>query len=211
MRWWPRWASGVGGSLAVGLLLAACNAPTFAPAITPLALATAPPSPIFVTFVAGTVQPSSPATLPLPTLFPTVSFDPAVAVYCPTDFLRIRESPSVNAPIPTMVSPGSEVTRLSGEAPTADGYLWYRVRTDTGVEGWAASEYLRPGECPAAFLVQSPYVIGYEWKDPASRPAHYGVDLYSGTDDAEIYSAYHGRVVTSDTCPACTEDGNTSG
>jgi hypothetical protein len=89
---------------------------------------------MFATFALGTLQPSSPAARPLPTLLPTVSFDPAVAIYCPTDFLRIRESPSVYAPIPTMVSPGSEVTRPSEEALAADGYLRYQVRTGTVVQ-----------------------------------------------------------------------------
>jgi hypothetical protein len=107
-----------------------------------------------------------------------------------------------------MVLPGSEVTRLSGEALAADGHVWYQVRTDTGIEGWAASEFLRPGECPAPFLIEAPCVTGYYW-DPDGR--HYGVDLHSAEGQSDLYSPYSDRVVASDSCPACTEDGNTTG
>jgi hypothetical protein len=52
--------------------------------------------------------------------------------------LSIRALPGTDAPLLTRANPGQQFTVLDGPQ-TADGFTWYRIRSDDGqVEGWAA-------------------------------------------------------------------------
>lgn len=67
---------------------------------------------------------------------PTISSDQAVVKKTPTGFLRVREKPSVNGKEVGRVSPGDKVTIL--EELTS----WYKIRTNSGVEGYVSSIYI---------------------------------------------------------------------
>jgi uncharacterized protein YgiM (DUF1202 family) len=55
--------------------------------------------------------------------------------------LNIREEPSRQGRIVTSAKEGDELTVLEGPEE-AGGYVWWKVRTKDGEEGWGASEWL---------------------------------------------------------------------
>ncbi|MCD4687078.1 MAG: SH3 domain-containing protein, partial [Anaerolineae bacterium] len=57
------------------------------------------------------------------------------------DTLNVREYPTLNARVLTALYSGSRVGIMGGPRD-ADGYRWWRVRTETGVEGWAVESIL---------------------------------------------------------------------
>ncbi len=114
---------------------------------TPPAIATSTPGE-----AAG--QPSSaPGTLS--PLVPTVSSEssPTPEVITGTGFARIgntnsfgvnvRSEPGLNFEMLAQLSDGSRV-ELTGEAQSADGFTWQRVRLEDGRLGWIADNFLIP-------------------------------------------------------------------
>jgi hypothetical protein len=55
--------------------------------------------------------------------------------------LNIRQEPSRQAPIVTSAKEGDELTVLDGPRE-AGGYVWWKLQTAGGKEGWGASEWL---------------------------------------------------------------------
>jgi uncharacterized protein YgiM (DUF1202 family) len=55
--------------------------------------------------------------------------------------LNIREEPSRQARIVVSAKDGDELTVLDGPEE-AGGYVWWKLRTQDGKEGWGASEWL---------------------------------------------------------------------
>jgi len=117
-----------------------------------------------------------------------------------------------------MVTAGVTVTRLSDEAPQADGHTWYNVQVG-GQTGWMASDWFRPGDCNAAASGgETPTIIdnptddwGNTWLDADADTAHYGADFSSTTGDTTIASPYSGRVVAEDPCDACVDEAHPNG
>ena len=58
-----------------------------------------------------------------------------------SDNLNVRENPSVKGNIITVISKGSTGTILSNCIST-DNYHWWKVKWNSGSEGWSAGEYL---------------------------------------------------------------------
>jgi hypothetical protein len=56
--------------------------------------------------------------------------------------LRLRDAASAQGRILAMLAPGARVTLQEGPQP-ANGFTWWRVRTEDGNEGWVAGEELR--------------------------------------------------------------------
>jgi Dyp-type peroxidase family len=56
---------------------------------------------------------------------------------------RLREQPSLSGRILGSLTPGTQMTLLEGPV-SADGHLWWRVRTTNGREGWVAQGGLVP-------------------------------------------------------------------
>src|SRR5437588_4181076 len=51
--------------------------------------------------------------------------------------VRIRQQPSKTGSVLAQLGEGATFT-VSGGPQCADGYLWWQIRTDNGVTGWAA-------------------------------------------------------------------------
>jgi hypothetical protein len=59
--------------------------------------------------------------------------------------LNLRTEPSTAAELVTNAAEGTVLTVLEGPQE-ADGYLWWKLRTPDGEEGWAADEWLTLNE-----------------------------------------------------------------
>lgn len=79
-------------------------------------------------------EPGEPTPSPLPELF---------EVYGTGIGLRLRESPSTNARILETLADGTIVERV-GEDTHGRDYIWRKVRSPSGQEGWVVIDYLRP-------------------------------------------------------------------
>lgn len=66
----------------------------------------------------------------------------ATVVTFNTDPLRMRDQPSLSGDIVVRLGSGSVLTVLDGPRE-ADGYTWWKVRTEGGREGWVAGNWLR--------------------------------------------------------------------
>ena len=204
-------------------LLSACNMPSFTPHITPVVWPSPFSQPQFSTLAAPTPNWTPIAVTAGPTLaIGTVEFTPSLSVLCTTDALKLRGTPGTGSGEIMIMTAGTEVERISDEAPAADGYTWYHLQA-SGRIGWAASEWLAEGECPEFVpttggfgIVVSPNTgLGTPWmgqimncqREPCT---HYGVDVISGVYDSNLYSPWAGRVVQYNRCDGCPEgDGNT--
>ena len=108
------------------------TAPTAAPTATiPVVVATDPPTP-----TSPPVTPTAAATsAPTPTTAPiTAAVSSGVGVW-------LRGAPSTSGEQLEWLLDGTIVTLLAGQE-TADDLLWQQVRTETGVEGWVANDFL---------------------------------------------------------------------
>lgn len=88
-----------------------------------------------------TVSPEEAATLePLITGGGVLTIN-SVAIVNTTegDRLNMRSAPGLSAPVIARVENRSRVTLLEGPRPQ-DGFIWWRVRLSTGLEGWVVQE-----------------------------------------------------------------------
>jgi hypothetical protein len=69
----------------------------------------------------------------------------AEAFVCPGGW-RLREQPNLQGPILVMLGANTQVHILDGPQ-SADGHIWWRVRTSDGREGWVASGGLINATC----------------------------------------------------------------
>lgn len=92
-------------------------------------------------------SPTSPPASPSPeaTIAPTDTPTPATAVVSSGVGVWLRGAPSTTGEQLKWLLDGTEVTLLAGQE-TADEFLWQQVRTENGVEGWVAGNYLAPNE-----------------------------------------------------------------
>jgi len=58
--------------------------------------------------------------------------------------VNVRSEPGLEYEMLTQLSDGSRVER-TGEAQSADGFTWQRVRLEDGRLGWIADNFLIPG------------------------------------------------------------------
>lgn len=94
-----------------------------------------------------TLTPSSTPTItPTPTMTPTLTPVPplaiggrAVVMVEGDGALSVRAAPGVDNPVLVRLVRGIVVELLDGPQE-ADGYRWWLVRTDAGIEGWAVEE-----------------------------------------------------------------------
>jgi len=127
---------------------------TVGPTVTPT-YATATQVPTFPPEPSATLPPTPTATVVLTrTLIPTVTSTVPVCSEAPDTALkvgdwahvsleqpfsnRIRIEPSINSESTGRIQPGEIVKILAGPA-CADGYVWWRVRSLGGLEGWTAA------------------------------------------------------------------------
>lgn len=107
-------------------------APTAAPTATiPMVLPTNPPAP-----TSPPVTPTAAATAA-----PTATTAPVTAAVSSGVGVWLRGAPSTSGEQLEWLLDGTIVTILAGQE-TADDLLWQQVRTETGVEGWVASDFL---------------------------------------------------------------------
>jgi len=59
-----------------------------------------------------------------------------------TDYINVREDPSLNGKIKTVVKRG-EIGTIKSNYAIADGYRWWTVKWDSGPQGWCAGEYMK--------------------------------------------------------------------
>lgn len=59
-----------------------------------------------------------------------------------TDYINVREDPSLNGKIKTVVKRG-EIGTIKSNYTIAGGYRWWTVKWDSGPEGWCAGEYMK--------------------------------------------------------------------
>lgn len=59
-----------------------------------------------------------------------------------TDYINVREDPSLNGKIKTVVKRG-EIGTIKSNYAIADGYRWWTVKWDSGPQGWCAGAYLK--------------------------------------------------------------------
>jgi hypothetical protein len=57
--------------------------------------------------------------------------------------LRLRAGPGLTQQMLSTLEDGTQLLVLEGPE-AADGYEWWKLRTDDGVEGWAAGDWLVP-------------------------------------------------------------------
>ncbi|MGC9000867.1 hypothetical protein [Caldisericum sp.] len=58
-----------------------------------------------------------------------------------TDYINVREDPSLNGKIKAVVKKG-EIGTIKSNYKIADGYRWWTVKWDSGPQGWCAGAYL---------------------------------------------------------------------
>lgn len=113
---------------------------TPAPDVTPLA--TAPPTSEGPAQASPTVLPASPT--PQATAAATVAPTPQTATVSSGVGVWLRGAPSTTGEQLEWLLDGTLVTLLPGQQ-TADDLLWQQVRTEAGVEGWVARDFLAVG------------------------------------------------------------------
>lgn len=118
--------------------------PTPLPTLPTQATPTAPSAPV-VQPTTAPVQPSptSPVASPTPqaTAAPTDTPAPQTATVSSGVGVWLRGAPSTGGEQLEWLLDGTVVTLLSGQQ-TADDLLWQQVRTQAGVEGWVARDFL---------------------------------------------------------------------
>lgn len=135
------------------LLLAACQAPTptaalaiFTPASTKPSTATptrtVTPMPTALPTVAPTTTPL-PSPSPTPTALPTQAATTSEVYVNSANSLNLRAEANVSATLIRTLSAGTHLTAIGpATAPDAAGIAWQNVRTDEGLSGWVAAQYL---------------------------------------------------------------------
>ena len=126
---------------------------TVAPLEPTIIVLTAPPSPSPSPGPAVSAPTAMPTFTPVPTPDVDVAPDELTAGYYAEVFntggigVTVRGGPSANN-APLAVAPeGAVLFVLDG--PEAGGeFLWWQVRMDDGVEGWAAADFLQPAVAP---------------------------------------------------------------
>ncbi len=113
-------------------------AATFAPQVTPNAT-TPPETPAAPAAASPTTLPASPT--PQATVAPTVTTAPQTATVSSGVGVWLRGAPSTTGEQLEWLLDGTVVTLLPGQQ-TADDLLWQQVRTEAGVEGWVARDFL---------------------------------------------------------------------
>lgn len=122
------------------------------PVATPTEIATVTPEST-ATDIVPIIQPTveiistSPPPSPSPevTVPPTATTEPTTAVVSSGVGVWLRGSPSTSGEQLEWLLDGSIVTLLGG-LETADDLVWQQVRTESGDEGWVASDYLTLNE-----------------------------------------------------------------
>lgn len=109
--------------------------PTLAIATEPAVQATVEPTP--------TSPPSSPT--PQVTAEPTATTAPVTAAVSSAVGVWLRGAPSTSGEQLEWLLDGTVVTLLAGQE-TADDLSWQQVRTEAGVEGWVARDFLSVAE-----------------------------------------------------------------
>ena len=120
---------------------AATPTPTLPAATTPdvTAPAAAPPTDEAPAQASPTVLPATPTAQA--TAAPTVAPTPQTATVSSGVGVWLRGAPSTTGEQLEWLLDGTIVTLLPGQE-TADDLLWQQVRTETGVEGWVARDFL---------------------------------------------------------------------
>jgi hypothetical protein len=124
--------------------------PTAIPAIdqeaTPPAVATEPAP---ITEPTAEPSPTGPVASPTPqaTVAPTATSAPTMATVSSGVGVWLRGAPSTSGEQLEWLLDGTVVTLLPGQE-TADDLLWQQVRTEAGVEGWVARDFLAVSEPP---------------------------------------------------------------
>lgn len=155
--------------LALGLLatIAVCAVSWFIVGnwlLEPPANAAAPPEPTFIVLTAPpspTMAPTGSAMppTPIPTFTPIPTPDTAVApaeitsgyyaAVANTDGLglTVRGGPSTKNVVVTVVDEGVVLYILDGPQE-AENFVWWQLRLENGLEGWAVANYLEPAAEP---------------------------------------------------------------
>jgi hypothetical protein len=114
-------------------------APVYAPGSTPI-IAPAPDQPLLV-------RPQDVATPETTRGFNSVLTPGGLAVVHTTDGdqLNVRAGAGVNYQILAKLGDGARVTIMEGPR-TADGFTWWRIRTDSGIAGWVVDKVNNDGK-----------------------------------------------------------------
>ncbi len=59
-----------------------------------------------------------------------------------TDYLNVRENPSLNGKVKSVIKKG-EIGTIMSNYIIANGYRWWTVKWDNGPQGWCAGEYMK--------------------------------------------------------------------
>ena len=211
--------------LVLSLIAAGCNMPGFEPSVEPLDIPDAPAAPEF-----GPVDPEAPppeleSESQPPLVMEPVESEPHLDVLCTSTLMYIRSSPGKPAADSEdnslgLLEPGTQVTWTGNQAEAAaDGqvYTWYEIETETGLNGWSASDWLTPDECSQTLVAGGfPRIIdfagytGSRWLGETANCedcTHYGVDVGPGAGDSNLYAPWAGEVVAYDSCEGCPEGG----
>lgn len=124
--------------------------PTVAPTSRPL-----PTSTMTLPAPTETITQPSP-TVALPTVVPTEEPEPpdtggieiggtVVVVGTNPDGLNIRAEASTTSNIQQRVTDTTRLTVLDGPQE-GEGYVWWKVRSKKGIEGWVVGQYLQPDQ-----------------------------------------------------------------
>jgi len=122
-----------------------------APAPLPQASPTPPQPTVVITQAAPTPAPlPSPTTLPASptpeaTAAPTATVAPQTATVSSGVGVWLRGAPSTTGEQLEWLLDGTVLTLMPGQQ-TSDDLLWQQVRTETGVEGWVARDFLTLSE-----------------------------------------------------------------
>jgi hypothetical protein len=84
---------------------------------------------------------------PQATAAPTATSAPTTATVSSGVGVWLRGAPSTSGEQLEWLLDGTVVTLLAGQE-TADDLLWQQVRTEAGVEGWVARDFLAVSEPP---------------------------------------------------------------
>ncbi len=144
---------GIGGALSIGRAFLLREPLAVNPLEPTVIILTAPPSPSPSPGPAVSAPTAMPTFTPVPTPDVAVAPDEITAGYYAQVFntdgigVTVRGGPSAsNAPL-AVAPEGSVLLVLDG--PKAGGdFLWWQVRMEDGVEGWAAADFLQPTAAP---------------------------------------------------------------
>ena len=93
----------------------------------------------------GSFQAPVPTSAPLPPLQTSAPATPTTnsitLTALTTDTLNVRTLPSTTSEVSAVVPQGMRGTVLSGPA-VANGYQWYNIQYDNGVQGWSAANWV---------------------------------------------------------------------